>query len=360
MDTKARNALTKLLAFGNRETAGVRSTRPALTRLQLADYHATRSLADKEAFEAAMKAARAEGAVSLTWERGCGEQGFIQRVELTDLDALAKLLGMETAASRLEKAASQFAPLLLDFPVLNDVLARWAALKKVRTFGPEHTQDWVDAARIIGFMTTNRENRTVDEPIREVSARLFKVFNGSKRIEKLAAPVDILLTGDVDAEIREPIDVWQEIGLFREEQPVRMAGRVIVARTRVTALLDEPYGAFSAPSVVELGQHPQARDDHRKPDHLPQRGQTPPRRGNPAYLYRRHAHTRLASDVCSAAWRLAARVPVYHWGDIDEGGFRIASILARMPDQLVIPFNRGRCIQTTFQRTDVLKPDRTH
>lgn len=67
MDTKARNALTKLLEAGNRATAGVRSTRPALTRSHMADYQDTRSLADKEAFEATMKAARAEGAVSLTW-----------------------------------------------------------------------------------------------------------------------------------------------------------------------------------------------------------------------------------------------------------------------------------------------------
>ena len=67
MDTKARNALTKLLEAGNRATARVRSTRPALTRSHMADYQDTRSLADKEAFEATMKAARAEGAVSLTW-----------------------------------------------------------------------------------------------------------------------------------------------------------------------------------------------------------------------------------------------------------------------------------------------------
>jgi len=124
MDAKARNALTKLLEAGNPATAGVRATPPALTRSQLADYQATRSLADKEAFEAAMKAARAEGAVALTWEKGLGEEGFIQRVELIDLDALAKLLGVETAASRLERAAAQLADLLTGFPVLTDVLAR--------------------------------------------------------------------------------------------------------------------------------------------------------------------------------------------------------------------------------------------
>jgi hypothetical protein len=326
MDTKARNALAKLLEAGNRSTAGVRSTRPALTRSQLADYQATRSLADKEAFEAAMKAARAEGAVSLTWEKGVGEDGFIQRIDLIDLDALAKLLGVETAAIRFEKAATQFAPLLQDFPVLKDVLARWASLKKVRTFGPEDTQDWIDAARIIRFMTAARENRTVDEPIREVSARLFK---DSKRIEKLAVPVDILLTGDVDAENREPLDVWQEIGLFREEQPARMAGRVIVTRTRVAALLDEPYGAFSAPSVIGLGSQPKLvmTIENQTTFHSEARRR-----------YDEEILIIYTAGMPTPAWRamyvrllgcLPPEVPVYHWGDIDEGGFRIAAILAR-------------------------------
>lgn len=326
MDAKARNALTKLLEAGNRATAGVRSTRPALTRAQLADYQATRSLANKEAFEAAMKAARAEGAVSLTWEKGVGEDGFIQRVELLDLDALAKLLGAETAASRLDRAVSQLTHLLSDFPVLKDVLARWASLKKVRTYGPEDAQDWVDATRIIHFMTAARENRTVDEPIREVSARLFK---DSKRIEKLAVPVDILLTGDVDAENREPLDVWQEIGLFREEQPARMAGRVVVARTRVTALLDEPYGAFSAPSVIGLASEPKLvmTIENQTTFHSEARRR-----------YDEEILLIYTAGMPTPAWRamyvrllgsLPQGVPVYHWGDIDEGGFRIAAILAR-------------------------------
>src|SRR5512139_2496356 len=212
MDTKAYSALKKLLEAGDREQAGVRSTRPALTKTQLADYQATRPLAEKEAFDAAMKAARAVGAVALTWEKGAGEEGFIQRVELLDLAALANLLGLDTAESRLAQAQVMLAPLLQDYPVLFDVLARWAGLRKVRSFGPEHVQDWVDAARIVGFMTATRENRTVDEPIREVSARVFK---DSKRNERLTAPVDVLLTGDIAAEVPEPADVWQEISMFR-------------------------------------------------------------------------------------------------------------------------------------------------
>ncbi|MFH1817551.1 MAG: Wadjet anti-phage system protein JetD domain-containing protein [Pseudomonadota bacterium] len=326
MDTKARNALVKLLDAGNRAKAGVRSTPPALTRSQLSDYRATRSLLEKEAFEAVMKSARAIGAVTLIWPKGQVEEDFIERVELVDLDALADLLGVDTAESKLERAKSRFAPLVQDFPVLNDVLARWASLKKIRTFGPEDYQDWVDAAHVITFMIRNLESRTVDVPIREVSARLFK---DSKRIEKLAAPVDVLLTGDVDAEIREPADVWQEIGLFREEQPVRMAGKIVVARTRVTECLDAPYSAFSASSVTGLAGIPKMvmTIENQTTFH--------------SEAKRRHDEEVLliyTAGMPTPAWRamyvrllggLPPGVPVYHWGDIDEGGFRIASILAQ-------------------------------
>lgn len=338
MDTKARNSLIKLLEAGNRAAAGVRKTRPALTRSQLGDYQDTRSLAEKEAFEAAMKTARAEGAIALIWEKGVGEEGFIQRVELVDINALAKLLGVDTSAARFEKATLKLAPLLSDFPVLEEVLARWASLKKVRSFGPEDAQDWVDAARIIRFMTAARENRSVDEPIREVSARLFK---DSKRIEKLVAPVDVLLTGDIDAEIRDPLDVWQEIGLFREEQPVRMAGRVIIERTRVAALLDEPYGAFSASSVIGLVSRPKLvmTIENQTTFHSEAR--------------RRNSEETLliyTAGMPTPAWRamyvrllksLPQDIPIYHWGDIDEGGFRIAAILvheARSAGRTVKPW----------------------
>ena len=326
MNTNAHKALKKLLEIGDRSKAGVRSTRPALTKTHLGDYQATRALAKKESFEATMKAARAVGAVTLTWEKGYGEDGFIQRVELIDIDALAKLIGADTAASRLEQACTQLAPLLEAYPVLFDVLDRWANLKKVRTYGPEDVQDWIDAARVVTFMTSSRENSTVDKPIREVSADLFK---DSKRIEKLAAPVDVLLTRDVDSEIREPVDVWQEIGLFREEQPVRLAGKVVVARTRVTALLDEPYGAFSAASVISLASIPKLV--------MTIENQT---------TFHSEARRRCDEEVLliytagmpTPAWRsmyvrllkgLPESVPVYHFGDIDEGGYRIAAILAR-------------------------------
>lgn len=316
----------KLLDAGNRSKAGVRSTSPALTRSQLADYRAIRPLPEKEAFEAAMKAARAVGAVALKWPKGSGDEEFIERVELVDLNALATLLGVETAEAKVELARSQFIPLVQEYPVLDDVLARWACLKKVRSFGPEDAQDWVDAARVITFMNGSLGIRAVDEPIREVSGRLFK---DTKRIEKLTAPLDILLAGDVEAEIRRPADVWQEIGLFREEQPARMAGKVVVERTRVTACLDAPYSAFSASSVTSLSSIPKMvmTIENQTTFHSEARRRQDE---NVLLIY--------TAGMPTPAWRamyvrllggLPSSVPIYHWGDIDEGGFRIASTLAQ-------------------------------
>lgn len=325
MNPKAHSALKKLLEAGDRTNAGVRSTRPALTRSHLADYQATRALAEKEAFEAVMKAARAAGAIALTWEKGRGDEGFIQRVELVDIDSLSDFLGLDTAEGRLEEAKKHLAPLLDEYPVISDVLLRWAGLKKVRGYAPEDARAWVDAATVVSFMTSTREDRTIDEPIREVSARLFK---DSKRIEKLAGPVDVLLTGDVDAMPREPADIWQELGLFREEQPVRLAGKIVVERSRVTALLDAPYGAFSAPSVIGLVDTPKLvmTIENQTTFHSEAR--------------RRHDEEILliyTAGMPTPAWRamyvrllggLPKEVPVFHWGDIDEGGFRISAILA--------------------------------
>lgn len=327
MDALARKALERLLALGEKDKAGLRSLKPALTAQHLREYQALRSLSAKENFEATLKMARAAGAVSLTWQKGQGEEGFIQRVEMLELEALAKLLGIETVEATIDRARTRFAPMLGTHPVLNDVLARWAGLKKVRGSGYDDAQDWIDAAQVVAFACCKKLDEALDEPIREVSARLFK---DSKRIEKLSGPLDVLLTGDIDAEIRDPLDVWGELGLFREEQPVRLAGRVELMRTRVTAMIDAPYGAFQAASVISLVGVPDMvmTIENQTTFHSEARRRC---EENVLLIY--------TAGMPSPAWRaMYARllgsvpksVPVHHWGDVDEGGFRIAAVLAQV------------------------------
>lgn len=330
MSTGARRLLDRLLDNAERGAAGVRQRAPALTATHLTDYRATKSIAAKDEVEAELRAARAAGAVVLHWDEP-GEEGFIRRVDLADLAALARFLGRTLATEQVSHAEALLTPLRECYPVVDEILGRWRVLKPVRGTGPEQADAWRDAAAVIEAARTDIEVAADGAarhalPIREASYRLFK---DSKRIEKLAPMLDVLLSGSVDSEVRSADDVWKELGLHREEQPVRLAGRAVVARERVSALLDWPYGAFPAATVLGVNTavervltienqttfHSMARQQGESAVLLIYTGGMP----TPAW---RGMYRRLLTSMPDTT-------PVLHWGDVDEGGFRIASLLAR-------------------------------
>jgi hypothetical protein len=330
MEIFAQKLLHKLLAEGEKSAAGLRSRPPTLTALDLADYRKTVSLKEKDEFEAVMRAARAHGAVRLVWDHGSVNEGapddFIERVNLADLALLADYLGERLRSDVQGEAVALLTPQFVSFPVLAQLCERWSLLRTVRRLGPESAPVWLDAIRVIGFASCLREADAIVLPIREAS---YRVFKDTKRLEKLAPAVDVLLANDLDGMPRPGDEVWKEIGLFREEQPVRLAGNVTVVRERVTALLDAPYAAFAAPSIIRLDDvpfhvttienlttfHSEARRQCNEKGLLIYTGGTP----SPAW---RAMYRRLLASIPDS-------VPVRHWGDVDEGGYRIATLIAQ-------------------------------
>ena len=323
MSTVARALLSKLFDAGEKHGAGVRKRSAVLTGSHLREYHALNSLQAKEAIEAVLRQARDAGGISLSWQES-GERGFIDRIELLDHDALATFLGRTQTSVAMVQASRHLEPHLGRFPVFHEVLERWRQMKRARGTDPSRTGDWIDAVRVI--VATESRELSVDVPLREVSARLF---NDSKRIEKLSGPLDVLLTGSLDSEARPPAEVWKELGLFREEQPVLLAGRTEIRRDRQTSAPDAPYGGFPPYAVEGLAGlapasvlsienlttfHSEARRRCEDPVLLIYTAGMP----SPAW---RAMYRRLLSS-------LPAGVPVSHWGDVDEGGFRIASVIA--------------------------------
>jgi hypothetical protein len=326
LDRLAIGLLEKLLTDGERQQAGRRSRAASLSGKQLDPYRALRSLREREEFQATMQAAANNGAVALTFERGFHDQRNIERVEIRDLEALAAFIGRPTRGSMVD-AARQVLQLVMDeAPVLEAVIARWAELRPVRGTKPEEAGDWLDAMKVIRHMAAETAVCGGDLPIREVSARLFR---DSKRIEALTAILDVLLSGSVDGAPRENIEIWKELGLCREEQPVRLAGAVTLRRTRVTAMLDAPYGAFHASSVLGIEGVPERVLSIENQTTFHQEA-----------LRRQDENVLLiyTAGMPSPAWRAMYEqlirsipdiVPLLHWGDVDEGGFRIAANLAK-------------------------------
>jgi len=325
LENHARDLLGRLLDSAEKSNAGLRSRPPSITSVQLRQYLDSRSLEQRQSFEAIMASAADAGAVNLERERGYAEGGEIRRVNLADLTQLATFLGRSTQEALLAATAALFAegP---DCPMLAEVMAQWRSLKKVRGTGPERAVDWRDALRVIEHMKGRPEVLNGELPVREVSAR---IFNDSKRIERLVALIDVLVSGSLSPEVRHANTILAEIGLGREEAPVRLAGQVSVRRERVCSLLDTPYGAFPAATVLGIEGaveailtienqttfHSGARRGADTPRLLIYTGGMP----SPAWM---GMYARLLRSA-------PADIPVEHWGDVDEGGFRIASVLSR-------------------------------
>ncbi|MCV2219878.1 Wadjet anti-phage system protein JetD domain-containing protein [Thauera sp. Sel9] len=327
MNHLAIDLLTKLLQDGERQQAGRRSRAAAITGKRLEPYRGLRNLREREEFEASMRAASDAGAVALIYDRGFRDERDLARVELKDLNGLAAFLGMTTRGSVLEEARRTLQPVLEQHPVLAEVLIKWSELRSVRNTKPEQAAEWRDACAVVTQMASDTRASEGELPIREVSARLFK---DSKRIERLTAVLDVLLSGSIDAPPRQPFDVWKELGLIREEQPVRLAGAVKIRRSRVCALLDAPYSAFHAGSVLAVDDVPQhvLTIENQTTFHTEA---VKHQNENVLLIY--------TAGMPSPAWRamyerlirsLPEPVALYHWGDIDEGGFRIAAQIARI------------------------------
>lgn len=325
LDPLARKALERLLKSANKHQAGVAVRHPALTGAALESYRALRSLREKESFEAVMAFAQAEGAIRILRPRH-DPQGFIERIELVDVSKLAPLLGEMPHASRVEAARQILTSHLEGHPVLADVIACWEKLKKVRGTGPEDAASWMMACAVIDFCRKQVALGVMESPVRDASARLFK---DSKRIESLVARLDVLLAGNVEDEARSDAEVLQELGLYREPQPARLAGHLVVRRERGAFVLDRPYCALPPATVLGLESPPRQL--------LTIENQT---------TFHVWARQHCDSDVLclytagmpSPAWRamylrllaeIPVSTPVVHWGDVDEGGFRIAAFLSR-------------------------------
>ena len=320
----ARDLLAKLLDAGNKHAAGARARAPALTAAHLKPYSELRSWQHKQECDETFLAARDAGAVTLQRDKLNPNEGLFERIDLVDVQALARFLGRSTYADQLNQTIGQLESLKAEFPVILEVIGRWSSMAKVRGLGPQDPDAWIDAAKIIRACAA-RSQEAIAAPVREFSARLFL---DSKRIEALTPQLDILLSGSVEGSPRAAAQVWQELGLFREEHPVLVAGHVQIARSRSAGLIDAPY--MGLPAATILGVISSVSEVITIENKTTFHSEAKRRQDDNVLLI-------YTAGMPSPAWRamygrllesLPLTTPIYHWGDVDEGGFRLASTIA--------------------------------
>jgi hypothetical protein len=323
--TEARAALDRLLRLGER--AWSRGDEPAsvslpMTPAKCPEYCALRSLDDFEAFEAGIALAVQHGAITTESERYGAREGRLKVIRLRDLVRLGEHLDCEPLPLRHARAEAALADWRGRFPVIEDVLASWKQGKSVRGHDASDVDALADAAKAIDALLRD------DAQDRLLRRESWRLFNDSKRLESLIPWLDVLLTGETGPSGLEQEQILATIGLRRQPQPLLIAGEGTACVGGMRLPLCRPYLGLPVEALERLDTTAAhlLTIENLTSFHDAARCRTD---GRVLLLY--------TAGMPSPAWRrmftrllagLPADVELHHWGDIDEGGFRIAATLA--------------------------------
>lgn len=351
MNLVAGQALLKLLrraenASGRSEDGrniGLRFSSESLPAYSVIGTHA-----EKEACHGDLLLAERDGAISIEWDRRAGERNQILRIQLLDREALARHLGVVPRWDAVARAAQHLGPHLTEYPVLEAVLASWRRGAKVRGTGPEDVEAWTYAVAVVSHC---RAQVATDVAVRRLSAQLT---GDSKRVEQLSAPIDVLIQGEVAAPVRDPEDVFNELGLVKFPPTFLISGALQVRVGDQHVPIDAPYLGFppsaitafaSCETVAVLLTVENLTTFH---ELVGQRQHIPAAvllytGGMPSPSWKRVYRLLLTS--------LPVEARVFHWGDIDAGGFRIADHLAACAGEV------GRRVELHAMSPDIERLD---
>ncbi len=327
--TPARQVLERLLARAERARAKAAPEQIELpmTASSCPEYGALSSLGELDSFHAEIGLAERDGIVDVERAR-VGDRDTIKRLRVLDLDRLGDYLGVALISTRTTQAARDLEPWQATFPIVAQVLEQWRLGRKVRGTGPGAVEELRDAILAVTARTQIERGEAI---VRRESVRLF---GDSKRLEKLTPWLDVLTSGELAPSGLSQDDIWGSLGLRREPQPVLIAGQGVAELDDGPVRLCRPYIGLPADSVKSI--HVEARflltienlatfhDTARRFGHAG--GVILYTAGMPSPSWR----TLYANVLAS----LSPTTPVFHWGDIDEGGFRIAATLAKVAETL--------------------------
>lgn len=330
MNAVAKSILAKLLrraeiAWGR--TSEVCPVTLSFSHRSTSEYFALDTYAQRQECHAELLLAARDGAINIRWDARAGEHRQITAVEAIDPRRVACLIELAPAWDLVEVASRSLQHLTQKFPVLTRVIDAWKRGLKVRGTSATEHQAWNDAARVLMFCDDGTRR---DMSIRRVSTTLF---HDSKRIEALWSMIDVLSQDDSSAAARSPEEVFAEIGLLKYPSTVLIAATAHIHYGGTMIQIAPPYLGLS-PNRIEAFSSLESATCLLTVENLTTFHELT------ELLRADHSYILLYSaGMPSPSWfsvyaRLLDELPesaaIYHWGDIDAGGFRIADRIAKV------------------------------
>lgn len=265
-------------------------------------------------------AAERGGSVHLKWSKQGGEDRPLEKVRLLDVDKLAAFLCSATVSESVQTARTILNFWLATYPRVAELLDAWANLKSPRGLGTDSARDFADALQVLEAL---KQGDGDDQIVRVISRRLFQ---DTKRIEALSRHIDLLTAESLSAPARQQEEVFGALGLLKEPQPLLVAGTgMLILHPSQQCLIARPFIGVSNRYVASYSGMPAwvLSIENLTTFHLA--SQHPDAAGglilftggmpSPSWC---RAYARILDS-------LPESIPVYHWSDIDQGGFRIAA-----------------------------------
>jgi hypothetical protein len=327
--TAARRLLAK--AFARAQAARSRGddkpVKLLLNEAQCPEFFAMRDLDDARQFRAELGAFERSGAIRFVLGKRMASPHDMTAIVVSDLDLLAAGLGLDVRSTQVQQAGKRLSPHLSTYPILDEVLERWRLGKMVRGAAP--TSSSVDALLDAIKVRVERQGKADEVLLRRASSHLF---NDSKRIEAVSRWLDLLAEGSLVSSGLTRHEIFASLGLHKEPQPFLIAANALVSNGRTDFGLLRPYTGLPTTAITAF--------------HFDQA---------PAFVmtienkstFHEMAALAEATPACviysggmpSPAWKrtyskiiasLTGDVPLYHFGDLDVGGFRIARGIAEV------------------------------
>lgn len=331
MNPIATKALASLWARADRADMKA-SSRPLRLHMSLSgfpDYAQLPTVEEKERFHAEMREAARAGAISIAWEKRAGSDGQIAYIELSRFDQLSALLERCPTKDKLAYAVDRLQAWSQELPNVGRLLNAWTELRAPRGITVDSIDEVVDACRLIEECA---KRHFADVSVRRASTSLF---GDSKRIEMLGAALDLITADTFDqAEARHPAAVFASLGLLQHPQPVLVAGQVVILTGRDAAGASSrtpafPYSGFAPQYVYGADGTPAY---FLSVENLTTFNELSSEMAGPlagAVIYTGgFASPSMLRAYQTLVAALPPTTPLYHWGDTDLGGFRIARQLA--------------------------------
>ena len=268
-------------------------------------------------------AAERSGSVLLEWAKQGGDDRPLERIRLLDAHTLAAFLGIASRTDAMQQARNTLATWLAT-PRVSELLDAWEHMKTPRGLGMDSAPDFADALRALDAL---QQEQGDDQIVRVFSRHLF---HDSKRIEALARHIDLLTAEHLGSPARQQEEVFSALGMVKEPQPFLIAGGgnltlegsqdcpiarpfVGVSNRHVIGYSGTPAWILSIENLTTF--HQASRHSGAGTGLILYTGGMP----SPSWC---RAYASILESI-------PADITAYHWGDIDQGGFRIAAHIRR-------------------------------